>query len=84
MKAETQSLFTGTGFRLTPPENRIYSEDCGVLLSPGEEKSLGVIAVQVPEEEKASFSIVLWPLACTSQGKWHEYEPYYLNKFTAI
>jgi transglutaminase-like putative cysteine protease len=53
------------------------------LISPGEEKSLGVILVQVPDEEKATFSIVLWLLASTSEGKWHEYEPYHLSEFTA-
>jgi transglutaminase-like putative cysteine protease len=71
------------GVSVNASENRIYSEDCGTLISPGEEKSLGVILVQVPDEEKASFSIVLWLLACTSEGKWHEYEPYHLNEFTA-
>lgn len=70
------------GISVSASRNRIYSRECGVLLSPGEEKTLGVIAFQVPDEEKASFNIVLWPLACTSQGKWHEYEPYHLNKFT--
>lgn len=69
------------GVSVNASENRIFSEDCGVLLSPGEEESLGVIAVHVPEEEKASFSIVLWLLASTSEGKWHEYDPYFLNGF---
>ncbi|MHC1757582.1 MAG: transglutaminase family protein [Methanosarcina sp.] len=71
------------GVSVNASENRIFSEDCGALLSPGEEQSLGVIAVQVPEEEKARFSIVLWLLASTSEGKWHEYEPYFLNGFTS-
>ena len=71
------------GVSVNASKNRIYSEDCGALLSPGEEKNLGVIAVQVPEEEKARFNIVIWLLACTSQGKWHEYEPYFLSGFTA-
>jgi transglutaminase-like putative cysteine protease len=53
------------------------------LLSPGEEQILGIITVQVPEEETARFSIVLWLLASTSEGKWHEYDPYFLNGFTA-
>lgn len=70
------------GVSVNASKNRIYSEDCGALLSPGEEKSLGVIAVKVPEEEKARFNIVLWPLACTSQGKWHEYEPYFMSGVT--
>lgn len=69
------------GISVNASRNMIYSRECGVQLSPGEEKSLGVIAFQVPDEEKASLGIVLWPLACTSQGKWHEYEPYHLNKF---
>jgi transglutaminase-like putative cysteine protease len=71
------------GVSVNASDNRTFSEDCGALLSPGEEQSLGVIAVQVPEEEKARFSIVLWLLASTSEGKWHEYEPYFLNGFTA-
>lgn len=62
--------------------NRVFSEDCGVLLSPGEEQILGVITVQVPEAETARFSIVLWLLASTSEGKWHEYDPYVLNGFS--
>ncbi|AKB61099.1 transglutaminase-like domain-containing protein [Methanosarcina mazei] len=70
------------GVSVNASRNRLYSEDCGVLLSPGEEQILGIIAVQVPEEEKARFSIVLWLLASTSEGKWHEYDPYYLNGFT--
>jgi len=70
------------GVSVNAPENRIYSEDCRVLISPGEEQSLGVIAFQIPEEEKASFNIVLWLLAETSKGKWHEYEPYSLKSFT--
>lgn len=70
------------GVSVDASRNMIYSRECGVLLSPGEEKSLGVIAFQVPDEEKASFGIVLWPIACTSQGKWHEYGQYHLNKFT--
>ncbi len=63
------------GVSVNASRNRLYSEDCGVLLSPGEEQILGIIAVQVPEEEKARFSIVLWLLASTSEGKWHEYDP---------
>ena len=70
------------GVSVNASKSQIFSEDCGVLLSPGEEQSLGVIAVQVPEEEKASFSIVLWLLASTSEGKWHEYDPYFLKGFT--
>jgi transglutaminase-like putative cysteine protease len=70
------------GVSVNASRNWIYSRECGVLLSPGEEKNLGVIAIQVPDEEKANFNIVLWPLASTSQSKWHEYGPYQLNKFT--
>ena len=71
------------GISVNASENRIYSEECGVLLSPSEEQNLGVIAVKIPEEEKASFNIVLWLLASSSEGKWHEYEPYSLTGFTA-
>jgi len=71
------------GVSVNASGNRIFSEDCGVLLSPGEEQILGIITVQVPEEETARFSIVLWLLASTSEGKWHEYDPYFLNGFTA-
>ncbi len=71
------------GVSVNASENQIYSRNCGVLLSPGAEEKLGVIAVQVPEEEKARFSLVLWLLASTSEGKWHEYDPYSLNGFTA-
>jgi transglutaminase-like putative cysteine protease len=67
------------GVSVNASKNRIYSEDCGTMLSPGEEKNLGVIAVQVPDEEKARFNIVLWLLASSSQGKWHEYEPYFMS-----
>jgi transglutaminase-like putative cysteine protease len=70
------------GVSVNASENRIFSEDCGVLLSPGEEENLGIIAVQVPEEEKASFSITLWLLASTSEGKWHDYGSYLLNGVT--
>jgi transglutaminase-like putative cysteine protease len=70
------------GVSVNASESRIYSEDCGALISPGEEQNLGVIAVQIPEEEKASFSIVLWLLASTSEGKWHDYGPYPLKSFT--
>ena len=70
------------GVSVNASRSRIYSRECGILLSPSEEKNVGVIAFQVPDEEKANFNIVVWPLACTSQGKWHEYEPYHLNKFT--
>jgi transglutaminase-like putative cysteine protease len=71
------------GVSVNASKSQIFSEDCGALLSPGEEQSLGVIAVQIPEEEKASLSIVLWLLASTSEGKWHEYEPYFMNGYTA-
>ncbi|HIH92902.1 TPA: transglutaminase family protein [Methanosarcina acetivorans] len=67
------------GVSVNASVNRIFSEDCGVLLVPGEEQNLGVIAVEVPEEEKATINIVLWLLASTSEGKWHEYEPYFMN-----
>ncbi len=70
------------GVSVNASESQIYSEDCGALIPPGEEKNLGVITVQIPEEEKASFSIVLWLLAETSTGKWHEYKPYFLKSFT--
>ena len=70
------------GVSVNASESWIFSEDCGALISPGEERDLGVIAVQIPEEEKASFNIVLWLLASTSEGKWHEYEPYSLKGFT--
>ncbi|MDM7918447.1 MAG: transglutaminase family protein [Methanosarcina sp.] len=71
------------GVSVNASGNRIFSEDCGALLSPGEEQILGIITVQVPEEETARFSIVLWLLASTSEGKWHEYDPYFLNGFSA-
>jgi transglutaminase-like putative cysteine protease len=71
------------GVSVNASENRIFSEDCGALLSPGEEQILGIITFQVPEEETSRFSIVLWLLASTSEGKWHEYDPYFLNGFTA-
>jgi transglutaminase-like putative cysteine protease len=71
------------GVSVKASENKIFSEDCGVLLSPGEEKNLGVIAVQIPDENKASFNIVLWLLASSSEGKWHVYDPYFLKGFTA-
>lgn len=71
------------GVSVNASGNRVFSEDCGVLLSPGEEQILGIITVQVPEEETARFSIVLWLLASTSEGKWHEYDPYFLNGFTS-
>ena len=45
------------GVSVNASEKKIYSEDCGVLLIPGEEKSLGVIAVKVPEEEKATLTL---------------------------
>lgn len=70
------------GVSVNASKSRIYSEDCGALISPGEEKNLGIIAVQIPEEEKASFNIVLWLLAETSEGKWHEYGLYSLKSFT--
>jgi transglutaminase-like putative cysteine protease len=70
------------GVSVNASKSRIYSEDCGVLLAPGEEKNLGIIAVKIPEKEKASFSIVLWLLAETSEGKWHEYKPYSMKSFT--
>lgn len=70
------------GISVNASKSQIYSENCGVLLAPGEEQNLGVIAVKIPEKEKASFSIVLWLLAETSEGKWHEYEPYSLKSFT--
>jgi len=70
------------GVSVNASENRTYSEDCGVLVNPGEEQYLGVIAIQIPEEKKASFSIVLWLLASTSEGKWHDYGPYPLKNFT--
>ncbi len=70
------------GVSVNASEKKTYSEDCGSLIAPGEEKVLGVIAVNVPEEEKATFNIVLWLLAETSEGKWHEYKPYFLDGFT--
>ena len=71
------------GASVNASEKRIYSKDCGVMILPGEEKVLGVIDVKIPEDKKATFNIVLWLLAETSEGKWHEYEPYYLSGFTA-
>jgi len=71
------------GVSVNASKSQIYSKDCGVLISPGEEKNLGIIAVKVPEEEKASFNVVFWLLAETSEGKWHEYKPYFLRGFTA-
>lgn len=71
------------GVSVNASEKKIYSKDCGALILPGEEKSLGVIAVKVPEEKEATFNIVLWLLASTSEGKWHEYDPYFLSGFTA-
>lgn len=69
------------GVSVNASENRTYSEDCGVLILPEEEKNLGVIAIQIPEEEKVNLNIILWLLASTSEGKWHEYEPYSLKSF---
>ncbi|MCQ1536339.1 transglutaminase family protein [Methanosarcina sp. KYL-1] len=72
------------GLSVNASENLIYSEDCGALLAPGEEQCLGVVTAQMPEgEETAKLSIVLWMLASTSEGKWHEYEPQFMEEFTA-
>lgn len=70
------------GVSVNASESRIYSEERGFLIDPGQEQNLGVIAVEIPEEEKADFSIVLWLLASTSEGKWHDYGPYPLKNFT--
>ncbi|PAV11558.1 hypothetical protein ASJ81_09835 [Methanosarcina spelaei] len=70
------------GVSVNASESRIYSEERGFLIDPGQEQNLGVIAVEIPEEEKANFSIVLWLLASTSEGKWHDYGPYPLKNFT--
>ncbi len=70
------------GVSVNASESRIYSEERGFLIDPGQEQTLGVIAVEIPEEEKADFSIVLWLLASTSEGKWHDYGPYPLKNFT--
>lgn len=69
------------GISVNASKSRIYSEDCGVLILPEEEKNLGVISFQIPEEEKADLNLILWLLASTSEGKWHEYEPYSLKNF---
>jgi transglutaminase-like putative cysteine protease len=69
------------GVSFNTSKNHIYSRDSGTLLLPGEEKNLGIITVEVPEEEKASYKIVLWLFASTSEGKWYEYEPYFMNEF---
>lgn len=71
------------GVSFNTSKKNIYSRDCGTLLLPGEEKNLGIITVEVPEEEKANYKIVLWLLASTSEGKWHKYEPYFMNEFEA-
>ncbi|MDW5551881.1 transglutaminase family protein [Methanosarcina sp.] len=70
------------GVSVNASESRIYSEERGFLIDPGQEQNFGVIAVEIPEEEKADFSIVLWLLASTSEGKWHDYGPYPLKNFT--
>lgn len=70
------------GVSVNASESRIYSEERGFLIDPGQEQNLGVIAVEIPEEEKADFSIVLWLLASTSEGKWHDYGLYPLKNFT--
>ena len=70
------------GVSVNASESRIYSEDCGVLINPGEEQYIGVIPIHIPEEQKANFSIVLWLLASTSEGKWHDYGSYSLKNFT--
>jgi len=70
------------GVSVNASKKLIYSRDCGTLLSPGEEKTLGIITIKVPEEETASCKSVFWLHACTSEGKWHEYEPYFMNGLT--
>jgi transglutaminase-like putative cysteine protease len=70
------------GVSVNASKNSIYCRDCGTLLLPGEEKNLGIITIKVPEEEKASCKTVLWLFASTSEGKWYEYEPDYINEFT--
>ena len=71
------------GVSANASRTQVFSKDCGVLIRPDEEKTLGVIPIQIPEEKKATFNIVLWLLASSSEGKWHQYEPYYLNGFSA-
>jgi transglutaminase-like putative cysteine protease len=71
------------GVSVSNSENLVYSEDCGALLDPEEEQCLGVLSVRMPEgEAKPTLNIVLWLLASTSEGKWHEYEPQFLEEFT--
>lgn len=71
------------GISVGNTKNLVYSEDCGALLDPEEEQCLGVLAVRMPEgEARPTLNIVLWLLASTSEGKWHEYEPQFLEEFT--
>ncbi|MFA7216360.1 MAG: transglutaminase family protein, partial [Bacillota bacterium] len=72
------------GVAVNSSENPVYTEDTGTLLPPGKEKSLGLVAVQLPEGESSpSMQITLWLLAKTSTGRWHEYPgPQYLKEFT--
>ncbi len=71
------------GVSVSNSENLVYSEDCGALLGPEEEQCLGVLSARMPEgEDEPTLNIVLWLFASTSEGKWHEYEPQFLEEFT--
>jgi transglutaminase-like putative cysteine protease len=71
------------GISISSSEKQIYSQDCGVLLSQGEEQDLGVIGALMPEgKEKVNLSIVLWILAENSEGEWYEYQPQFLEEFS--
>lgn len=70
------------GVLINSSEKTIYSENCGVLLSEGEEQDLGVIGALMPEgKEKVNLKIVLWLLAENSEGEWYEYKPQFLEEF---
>jgi hypothetical protein len=62
------------GFSLLP-EKELTSQDAGITILPGEEKNIGVISIEVPENvEELELQPHMSLLAQTKSDTWHDYK----------
>ncbi|WP_340818886.1 transglutaminase family protein [Methanolobus sp. WCC4] len=70
------------GLKLTS-ENELIAQDTGVTIEPGEEKNIGIIALDVPKNvEEIELELQLSMLAQTKTDRWHDYKEQYFEEIT--
>lgn len=70
------------GFKLAA-EDELVLQDTGVTIAPGEERNIGIISLDIPENmEEIELQPQMSMLAQTRSDRWHDYKKQYFDEIT--